>query len=119
MERNQFEAIVAQALDDLPAPFRERLTNVAIIVEDLPPPGIVNRGLLLGLFHGIPRTEKSVFYSSPPDHIFLYQRNIEAISGNETEIRRQIRATLLHEVGHYFGLSEDELRGVDGRSSKS
>ena len=69
-------------------------------------------GLLLGLFYGIPRTEKSVFSSSPPDRIFLYQRNIEAVCRNEAEVRRQIRATLLHEVGHYFGLSEDELRGV-------
>jgi predicted Zn-dependent protease with MMP-like domain len=112
MERDKFEALVAKALDDLPAPFRERLTNVAIIVEDLPPPGIENQGLLLGLFHGIPRTEKSVFYSGLPDHIFLYQRNIEAISRNEADVRRQIRATLLHEVGHYFGLSEEDLRDV-------
>jgi len=103
---------VAQALRGLPKAFREKLTNVAIIVEDLPPEQSERRGLLLGLFHGIPRTEKSVFFSSPPDRIFLYQRNIEAICSNEAEVRRQIRATLLHEVGHYFGLSEDELRGV-------
>jgi len=90
-----------------PNPF----ANVAIIVEDLPPAGISNQGLLLGLFHGIPRTEKSVFYATPPDHIFLYQRNIEAISRTEADVRHQIRATLLHEVGHYFGLSEEELRG--------
>jgi predicted Zn-dependent protease with MMP-like domain len=112
MERRKFEAIVAQALRGLPKAFREKLTNVAIIVEDLPPEQSERRGLLLGLFHGIPRTEKSVFFSSPPDRIFLYQRNIEAICSNEAEVRRQIRATLLHEVGHYFGLSEDELRGV-------
>jgi len=111
MERDKFEALVAQALDDLPEAFRERLTNVAIIVEDLPPARFENQGLLLGLFHGIPRTEKSVFYSSPPDHIFLYQKNIEAISRSEADVRREIRETLLHEVGHYFGLSEDELRG--------
>ena len=112
MERRKFEAIVAQALRGLPKAFREKLTNVAIIVEDLPPEQSERRGLLLGLFHGIPRTEKSVFFSSPPDRIFLYQRNIEAVCSNEAEVRRQIRATLLHEVGHYFGLSEDELRGV-------
>jgi predicted Zn-dependent protease with MMP-like domain len=111
MERTKFEEIVEQVLDDLPPPFRERLTNVAIIVEDLPPAGVENQGLLLGLFHGIPRTEKSVFYTGLPDHIFLYQRNIEAISRDEADVRRQIRATLLHEVGHYFGLSEEELRG--------
>ena len=112
MERSKFEEIVAQVLDDLPAPFRERLTNVAVIVEDLPPAGVANQGLLLGLFHGIPRTEKSVFNAAPPDYIFLYQRNIEAVSRTEADIRRQIRATLLHEVGHYFGLSEEELRGT-------
>jgi predicted Zn-dependent protease with MMP-like domain len=112
MDRDKFEALVAQALDDLPAQFRERLTNVAIIVEDLPPPGIEARGLLLGLFHGIPRTGKSVFYSTPPDHIFLYQKNLEAISRSEADVRRNIRATLLHEVGHYFGLGEEELRGI-------
>src|SRR5271157_3079865 len=112
MERRKFETFVAQALHGLPRPFREKLTNVAIIVEDLPPEEPKRGGLLLGLFHGIPRTEKSVFYSSPPDRIFLYQRNIEAVCRNEAEVRRQIRATLLHEVGHYFGLSEDELRSV-------
>jgi len=112
MERDKFEALVEQALADLPEPFRQRLTNVAIMVEDSPPPGIERQGLLLGLFHGIPRTEKSVFYSSPPDHIFLYQKNIEAISRNEAEVRRQIRNTLLHELGHYFGLNEEELRGI-------
>ena len=111
MERDKFEALVAQALDELPPPFRERLTNVAIMVEDRPPEGAEREGLLLGLFHGIPRTEKSVFFSAPPDHIYLYQRNIEAISRSEADVRRQIRATLLHEVGHYFGLSEEELRG--------
>jgi predicted Zn-dependent protease with MMP-like domain len=112
MERDKFEALVEQALAELPEPFRERLTNVAIIVEDLPPAGIQTRGLLLGLFHGIPRTEKSVFYAAPPDHIFLYQKNIEAISRTEADVRREIRDTLLHEVGHYFGLDEEELRGI-------
>ncbi len=111
MERIKFEALVAQALNGLPRAFRKKLTNVAIIVEDLPPEGAECEGLLLGLFHGIPRTEKSVFFSSPPDRIFLYQRNIEAICTSEAEVRRQIRTTLLHELGHYFGLSEDELRG--------
>jgi predicted Zn-dependent protease with MMP-like domain len=112
MERRKFEALVAQALHGLPRKFREKLTNVAIIVEDSPPKEAESRGLLLGLFHGIPRTEKSVFSSTPPDRIFLYQGNIEAACASEAEVRRQIRATLLHEVGHYFGLSEEELRKV-------
>jgi len=112
MEQKKFEELVAQALDGLPEAFREKLTNVAIIVEDSPPEEPESGGLLLGLFHGIPRTEKSVFSSTPPDRIFLYQRNIEAVCKSEAEVRRQIRATLLHELGHYFGLNEDELREV-------
>ncbi len=112
MERSRFEALVGQALKGLPLSFREKLTNVAIIVEDLPPDDWQGKGLLLGLFHGIPRTEKTVFAASLPDQIFLYQRNIEAICSSDAEVRQQIRETLLHEVGHYFGLSEDELRGL-------
>jgi len=110
MDHQRFEELVVQALDGLPEAFREKLENVAIIVEDLPPEEPKRDGLLLGLFHGIPRTEKSVYSSSPPDRIFLYQRNIEAVCRSEAEVRRQIRAALLHEVGHYFGLSEDELQ---------
>jgi predicted Zn-dependent protease with MMP-like domain len=117
MDKENFEALVAQALNGLPDEFRERLANIAIIVEDRPPQE-PHDGLLLGLFHGIPRTEKSVFFASPPDRIFLYQRNIEAVCASEAEVRRQVRATLLHEVGHYFGLSEDELRGLEGKNPK-
>src|SRR5262249_22559301 len=100
----------AKVLNSLPRTFRDKLTNVAVIVDDTPPQELEGEGLLLGLFHGIPSTEKSVFFSSPPDRIILYQRNIEAICCSEAEVRRQVRATLLHEVGHYFGLREDELR---------
>ena len=115
MERKRFEKLVEEALDGLPKAFRRRLTNVAILVEDAPPRAPdegLSPNLLLGLFHGIPLTEKSVFSAAPPDRIFLYQRNIEAVCSSDEEIRRQIRDTLLHEVGHYFGLKEDELRGV-------
>jgi len=112
MDRDRFEQLAEEALESLPKEFREKLTNVAIIVEDTPPRDWKERRLLLGLFHGVPRTEKSVFDSTPPDHIYLYQRNIEAVCSSEGEIRRQIRNTLLHEVGHYFGLNEEELSGV-------
>ena len=113
MERDRFEELVEQELERLPRVFRERLTNVAIIIEDAPPVSRRERNsLLLGLFHGIPRTEKSVFFSAPPDHIYLYQRSIEAVCKTEREVRRQVRATLLHEIGHYFGLNEQELRDL-------
>lgn len=111
VERERFEQLAAEVLDNLPEPFRNRLANIAIIVEDSPPrnpPG----GLLLGLFSGVPRTLKSVFSADPPDHIFLYQKNIEAVCSNEAQVVQQIRDTLLHEIGHYFGLNEEELRNI-------
>ena len=112
MEREKFEELAEQALAALPEIFRQRLTNVAVIVEDRPPHEADNKTLLLGLFHGVPRTEKSVFFATPPDQIFLYQKNIEAVCSTDEQIRKEIRRTLLHELGHYFGLDENELRGV-------
>lgn len=110
MDRREFEKQVEQALERLPRVFRERIRNVAIIVEDSAPRD--RNDLLLGLFHGVPETEKSVFQASPPARIILYQKNIEEVCSNDEEVRREIRKTLLHELGHYFGLSEDELREV-------
>lgn len=112
MERERFEKLVEQSLARLPKVFRSKLTNIAIIVEDKPPREAGRDDLLLGLFHGVPLTDKSTFQISMPDRIFLYQRNIEAVCSSDEEIRREIRATLLHELGHYFGLSEEELRDV-------
>ncbi len=112
MDRDRFEEIVEQALAQLPEKFRSRLTNVAILIEDRPAEPSDDHTLLLGLFHGVPLTEKSVFYAGFPDQIILYQKNIEAVSGNDRELRRQVRATLLHELGHYFGLSEEELWSI-------
>jgi len=110
MDRERFEKLVEQALESLPEVFQGKLTNVAIIVEDRPPRESESGSLLLGLFHGVPRTEKSVFQSTPPDRIFLYQKNIETVCSSDEEIRQQVRSTLLHELGHYIGLSENELR---------
>jgi len=115
MRRSRFDQLVEEALAELPARYRSLLDNLAIIVQDYPdrqrsrrePPSPDN--LLLGEFCGIPRTEKSVFDPGPPDQIFLYRKNIEAICADDSEIRRQIHLTVLHELGHYFGLEEDEL----------
>ena len=112
MERERFEQVANEVLEGLPEPFRSRLANLAIIVEDSPPREPYRGGLLLGLFSGVPRTLKSVFSADPPNHIFLYQKNIEAVCSNEAQVAEQIRDTLLHEIGHYFGLNEEELRDV-------
>jgi predicted Zn-dependent protease with MMP-like domain len=118
MEREDFVNVAKEALDSLPEEFRSRIQNVAILVEDFPPnqstpqPGQRKR-LLLGIFHGVPATKRSVFnLPTGPDHIVLYQKNIEAVCSSEAEVRHQIRQSLIHELGHYFGMTEEQLRDV-------
>ena len=118
MKREHFVKVVEEALDSLPQEFRSRIQNVAVLVEDVPPnrpspqPG-QQRRLLLGLFHGVPTTKKSIFdLPSGPDHIVLYQKNIEAVCSSEAEVREQIRLTVIHELGHYFGMDENQLKDV-------
>ena len=118
MKREEFVKVAEEALDSLPEEFRSRIQNVAILVEDFPPnqsPRQVGqqRRLLLGIFHGVPATKRSVFdVSMGPAHIVLYQKNIEAVCSSKAEVRQQIRQTLMHELGHYFGMNEEQLRGV-------
>ncbi|MBZ5513548.1 MAG: metallopeptidase family protein [Acidobacteriia bacterium] len=112
MDRERFEKLVEEALGRLPEYFRSKLTNIAILIEDRPRRGKPRGGILLGLFHGIPLTQKSTFQMALPDRIIIYQKNIERLCATDEEIRREIRATVLHELGHYFGLSEEELRDM-------
>ena len=118
VSREKFEELAEQALDGLPEEYLHYFDNITIMVEDHPSPEDLRRlakekGLLLGLFSGVPYPHKGGFFDMPqpvPDKIVLYQRNLEAISSSETELVDEIRKTLIHEVGHYFGLSEDDLR---------
>ena len=114
MKREHFVKVVEEALDSLPQEFRSRIKNVAILVEDIPPnqpQSGQQRRLLLGVFHGVPATKKSVFdLPTGPAHIVLYQKNIEAVCSSEAEVRQQIRQTLIHELGHYFGIDENQLK---------
>ncbi len=120
MTREAFCKVVEQVLDTLPEQFRARIHNVAVLVEDRPaeqrarvgPRGRPRR-LTLGVFAGVPRTRKSTFdVRTGPDYIVLYQKNIEAVCYNEDQIREQIRRTVIHELGHYFGMSESQLADV-------
>jgi predicted Zn-dependent protease with MMP-like domain len=124
MTREVFATIVEEVLDSLPSEFQERLQNVVVLVDDFPSAGLRSRPgprskrgqpreLVLGVFEGIPRTKKSVFdLPTGPDRVVLYQKNIEAICSSEAEIRKQIRLTVIHELGHYFGMDEDQLKDV-------
>jgi predicted Zn-dependent protease with MMP-like domain len=126
MEREKFVKLVEEALAALPTRFRKRIHNVAVLVENVPPAQLPRRGsragiidsddtesLVLGVFQGVPTTKKSVFdLPTGPDRIVLYQKNIEAVCSNEDEIRKEIRLTVLHELGHYFGMTEAQLKDV-------
>jgi predicted Zn-dependent protease with MMP-like domain len=118
MKRQDFIKVAEETLDSLPQEFRSRIRNVAILVEDFPlnqsPLKLgQQRHLLLGIFHGVPETKKSIFnLPTGPDHIVLYQKNIEAVCSNEAGVRHQIRQTLIHELGHYFGMTEEQLKDV-------
>lgn len=117
MKREDFITVVEATLDSLPRQFRSRIRNVAVLVEDFPPnqpsAQLGQQRLLLGLFHGVPKTKKSSFdLPTGPDHIVLYQKNIEAVCSNEDEVREQIRLTVIHELGHYFGMNENQLKDV-------
>ncbi len=118
MTMERFRELVAEALDRFPTEFAQYLDNVEVVVEDLPSPEVQRRfehspgHLLLGLYHGVPLTDRSVLSMHMPDIIYLYKRNIEAICRSEAEVRRQVRDTVLHEIGHHFGMDEDQLRGI-------
>ncbi len=115
--RADFERHVEAALKTLPEEYRKYFENITIIVQDRPGreqlKGLNPEGILLGLFSGVPYPRKGGFFELPhpfPDRIVLFQKNIEQICENESELVEQIRKTLVHEIGHYFGLSEDDLR---------
>ena len=122
MRREDFVELVGVALDSLPQKFRKHIQNVAVVVEDLPPVEKAPGQLLMGIFQGTPRTEES-FFNLPagPNRIVLYQKNIEAHAQAvaardgrtiDEAIREEVRLTVVHEVGHYFGLDEKALEGV-------
>ena len=111
-----FAELVREALRDIPGPFAAHLEDVCIDVEAVPDPvackegGVDDPRDLLGLYQGTPLTERSVEHSVQlPDRIILYQRNIERTCRSRREIIREIRKTVFHEVGHHFGLDEDDL----------
>ena len=95
MDRIQFTQLADEALARLPKAFKEKLENLAIIVEDYPEAELQQEfsGILLGLFRGVPRTRQSVSWAAPPSQIYLYQKNIESICRNDEEITRQIQKT--------------------------
>jgi predicted Zn-dependent protease with MMP-like domain len=119
MNRQTFEHLVAQALDELPPEFQEKLDNVEVVVEEWPDSetlrlaGVRHPASLLGFYHGIPQTRRTHNYGLVlPDKISIYQSPIEMRCHSIDQVRRAIHRVLRHEIGHHFGLSDERLREI-------
>ena len=126
MKPDRFRRLVDEALSTIPAEFRDAMRNIAIVVEDEPTPeqladvGIEPPDTLFGLYEGVPLTERSWSESGRlPDKITLFQHPIEDASEDEDDLVVAIGETLIHEIGHYFGLSEEEIEEIEERYWRS
>ncbi len=120
MNRARFEMLVARVVEDLPEEFHSRLQNIDIVVEDRPSRSQLKRtGLghgetLLGLYEGVPQTERGHYYGMvPPDKITIFQKPIEAIYRHDAEITAEIQRVVKHEIAHHFGISDAKLNQIE------
>ena len=122
MTRAHFRTLVAEAIDTIPPRFAEEIKNVAIVIEDVPDDSLLEEmdmgpeDVLLGLYQGTPLPERRWDHGNAlPDKITLFQGSIEEDCETEDEIVVAIGETLIHELGHYFGLSEEEIMDIEER----
>ena len=122
MTREYFRQLVEEAIDTIPKKFAREVRNLAIVIEDEPSEELLeemdmdpDQDILLGLYQGTPLNERGWGYGNQlPDRITLFQQSIEDdCEGDEDEIVIAIGETLIHELGHYFGMSEDEIMAVE------
>ncbi|HKY21906.1 MAG TPA: metallopeptidase family protein [Vicinamibacterales bacterium] len=126
MTRERFTKLVEEALRDIPREFREAMRNVAVVIEDEPSPALLEElemnaeDGLFGLYHGTPLTERDSTYGNTlPDKISIYQVPIEDACEEDEDIRQCVAETVIHEFGHYFGLSEDEIEEIEEKYWRS
>src|SRR5512136_2539428 len=117
LPRPEFEQLVAQALDELPPYFHAKISNVEVVVEtwptrdDLRAAGVPYGQTLLGLYQGVPLTQRGAHYQlALPDRIAIFQGPIEQAYQTPEAIRAGVRRTVIHELAHHFGISDDRLR---------
>lgn len=102
----EFEELIDDALDDIPEHFARAMTNLVVLAR----PANEDNPELLGLFEGVPLPEQHANHSGYlPDAVFIYKDALEAICSNVEELREEVRITVFHEVGHYFGMEEEAL----------
>jgi len=119
MELDEFERIAQEEYEMLPGGFKAKIENLRIVIEELPgveqlkTVGATSPYSLLGLYQGVPLNYRTTGYGTypiVPDTITLFKRNIESVVRQQSEVREKIREVLIHEIAHYFGMTEDEIR---------
>jgi len=120
MEREKFEKLAEEALAQIPKKFKKLISNLVVLVEEKASREIFEKtgstplSSILGHYHGVPFKHRGPFYGNiPPDVIVIYQKPVESICSTEEEIKKKVREVVFHEIGHYFGLSEKELREIE------
>ena len=115
LSRSAFERLVGEALDGLPPQFADLLENVAVVVEEEPDPAALDEmGMdddeeLMGLYLGVPLTERDSQYQSLPDRVAIYRGPVLRCCDSRRQVVREVRETVVHELGHYFGLEDEEM----------
>ncbi|MDC4232785.1 metallopeptidase family protein [Actinomyces sp. B33] len=107
MNREEFESLVADALDEIPEEFWEQVDNLVVLVEDDPPADMEPD--LLGLYDGVALTERDDYAGVLPDRILVFRNPTLAMCRDAREVAEEVRITVLHEFGHYFGIDDEQL----------
>ena len=119
LTRKKFQNLVTNSLADLPKEITSKLENVDVVIDDVASSSqLVGTGLendleLLGLYEGIPLNDRYGYDLVLPDKITIFQKSVESICTTEEELKSEIKATIMHEIGHHFGLTEEELANLE------
>ncbi len=120
MEFKRFEKLVNEGIKAIPQKFLEKLDNVDIVIEDeLSPEQLrklkTRKGLILGLYEGIPQTKRGHYGQVLPDKITIFKRPIERVARSEEEIKKIVKNTIWHEIGHHFGMDEKKVKEIESK----
>jgi len=126
VSEEEFEGLVAEAINSLPENFKEKMENIAIAIEDLPSQELLIEMKikspygLLGLYRGVPYPRRGIWYRNVlPDKIIIFKKSIEVRCRNREDIKESVRRVVIHEIGHYFGLGEADLRRIERERDKN
>lgn len=119
VSEEEFSSLMEEALHTIPEPFKSKIENLVFMAEpypseaDLGRVGLTDKYMLLGIYSGVPYTYRNTYYmNTTPDRIILFQRNIERVCNTMDELKEKVREVLVHEIAHYFGMNEDEVRAA-------